>query len=223
MEGFREIVDYCGFGVLGYSGLPYTWDNRRQGITNIKVCLDRALANPSWLDMFGDSMVQHIQMCESNHSGLLIRTKTSRVVYRRGYHKRPFRYENMSRRHHTYYETVSEAWNTSCLSLGDVRANLGNVQMKLYTWEHDEFGNIRKELHQLRQKLEEERRRNVLSGLSHEEHWVMNILADVLAREEIMEKQRSRIDWLKVGDQNTGGFHANAKQQSRIKKIVHLK
>jgi hypothetical protein len=37
MEGFREAVEYCGFRDLGYTGLPYTWDNRREGAPNIKL------------------------------------------------------------------------------------------------------------------------------------------------------------------------------------------
>jgi hypothetical protein len=41
--------------------------------------------------------------------------------------------------------------------------------------------------------------------------------------EEIMEKQRSRIDWLHDGDRNTGFFHAEAKQRSCTNKIMHLK
>jgi hypothetical protein len=28
MEGFRDAVDYCRMTDLGFSGLPYTWDNR---------------------------------------------------------------------------------------------------------------------------------------------------------------------------------------------------
>jgi hypothetical protein len=51
----------------------------------------------------------------------------------------------------------------------------------------------------------------------------MNRLAEVLAREEIMEKQWARIDWLKAGDRNTRFFHAKAKQRSRVNKILHLK
>jgi hypothetical protein len=74
MEGFREVVDYCGFIDLSYSGLPYMWDNHRQGVANIKVHLDQALANQSWLDMIWDTIVQHIQMTESDHCGLLVRS-----------------------------------------------------------------------------------------------------------------------------------------------------
>jgi hypothetical protein len=38
-----------------------------------------------------------------------------------------------------------------------------------------------------------------------------------------MEKQLPRIDWFKAGDQNTGVFHAKAKQCSHVNKILHLK
>lgn len=83
MEGFREIVVYCRFSDLGYSGLPYTWDNRRQGLANIKVRLDRALANSKWLDLFRDLVVLYILMTESDHSGLLIRTNSLGEVHQR--------------------------------------------------------------------------------------------------------------------------------------------
>jgi hypothetical protein len=34
----------------------------------------------------------------------------------------------------------------------------------------------------------------------------MDRLAEVLAREEIMEKQHARVDWLQANDQNTAFF-----------------
>jgi len=47
-------------------------------------------------------------------------------------------------------------------------------------------------------------------------------LAEVLAREEAMEKQRSRVQWLHEGDRNTGFFQAKAKQRARSNKISAL-
>jgi hypothetical protein len=70
MEGFREVVQYCGFTDLGFSGAPFTWDNRRDGVHNIKVRLDRALADEKWLDLFGDSVVSHVQTTVSDHCAI---------------------------------------------------------------------------------------------------------------------------------------------------------
>jgi hypothetical protein len=46
---------------------------------------------------------------------------------------------------------------------------------------------VRKELHQLNSRLEEERKRNLTSGPSQEERRIMDQLAEVLMREEIMK------------------------------------
>lgn len=80
MEGFRDVISYAGFTDLGFRGLPYTWDNRRDGYNNIKVRLDRALADGLLLDVFGDSSVMHIQTAESDHCTLLIRLQREWMV-----------------------------------------------------------------------------------------------------------------------------------------------
>jgi hypothetical protein len=48
-------------------------------------------------------------------------------------------------------------------------------------------------------------------------------LADVLAREETMERQRSRIAWLKEGDRNTNFFQVKARARNRANRIKVLR
>jgi hypothetical protein len=57
MEAFREVLSDCNLTDLGFAGVPYTYDNKRQGRANVRVRLDRAVACPSWRDMFADSNV----------------------------------------------------------------------------------------------------------------------------------------------------------------------
>jgi hypothetical protein len=52
---------------------------------------------------------------------------------------------------------------------------------------------------------------------------MMSQLSEALAREEVMERQRSRVEWLREGDRNTGFFQAKAKARARTNRIHALK
>jgi hypothetical protein len=51
----------------------------------------------------------------------------------------------------------------------------------------------------------------------------MSQLSELLTREEIMEKQRARTEWLKDGDRNTAFFQAKSKERARINRISALR
>lgn len=77
MEGFRDAIEECNLEDLGYYGLPFTWDNKHQGDRNIKVRLDRALGDDSFMECFDNTIVHNVQCCESDHSSLLISVRRS--------------------------------------------------------------------------------------------------------------------------------------------------
>jgi hypothetical protein len=74
------------------------------------------------------------------------------------------------------------------------------MQVTLKTWEREQIGSVWGELRHLRYQLEETRRRSLQSGPTHAERAIMRRMAEVLAREEEMEKQRSRVEWLQARD-----------------------
>ena len=45
MAAFRDVLADCGLTDLGFVGLPFTYDNGRDGNANVKVRLDRAVAD----------------------------------------------------------------------------------------------------------------------------------------------------------------------------------
>jgi hypothetical protein len=55
MLDFREVLSYCDLHDLGFSGLPWTYDNKQAGDRNVRVRLDQVVASPSWMNWFPDA------------------------------------------------------------------------------------------------------------------------------------------------------------------------
>jgi hypothetical protein len=106
MDGFRDVVNACGFIDMGFLGLAYTWDNRQEGAHNIKVRLDHAFANPAFSDMFRNIKVWHVQNTESDHCCLVVECYRGR---RRSRRRQNFKDENMWRRDPSYSWLVEES------------------------------------------------------------------------------------------------------------------
>ena len=85
------------------------------------------------------------------------------------------------------------------------------------------FGSVKKQIKELREELEAERSNTLYWGPTAKKRAVMAKLSEVLAREEIMECQCSRISWLKEGDRNTEFFQAKARARTRTNRIKVLK
>jgi exonuclease III len=77
MERFRDCLTDCGLSDLGFSGYPFTWNNKRDGQDNIQARLDRATCNCSFSQLFPATMVEHIATEESDHFALLIKVQES--------------------------------------------------------------------------------------------------------------------------------------------------
>lgn len=59
MNFFRSTMHNCGLEDLGFSGMKFTWFNRRKK-RPIFERLDRILANANWLSLFPDYNVTHL-------------------------------------------------------------------------------------------------------------------------------------------------------------------
>jgi hypothetical protein len=74
MEGFREAIQTCNLGDLGFRGPKFTWSNKRGRGVFVKERLDRGLASPDWCALFPKAGIEvDVSTC-SDHLPLWLRT-----------------------------------------------------------------------------------------------------------------------------------------------------
>jgi hypothetical protein len=188
MKKFRRCLTDCRLVDLGYSGYPFTWDNKREGLANVQAHLDRATSNEQFLDMFPQTNVQHIITEESDHMALLIR-----VAVEADSHSLPasrgFMFEEMWTKHENYDSMVKNAWQASTWCGGGVDGlwnRLKEVSKEMKRWSFNSFGSVRKEIKRLKAELEAAKTQALCSDTSLEVRRIEQKLHEVFEKEEIM-------------------------------------
>ncbi|XP_073357926.1 uncharacterized protein [Aegilops tauschii subsp. strangulata] len=174
---------------LGFSGYPFTWDNKREGMENIQVRLDRATCNGDFAQLFPATEVIHVMTEESDPQAQVI--KALKMIGDKGEHgQRPFMYEAVWVRHEQYETMVAAAWEeahaanqgggrlaTTCNSL---RAATRSMQ----EWSRRVFGSIRKQIGHLKAQLIDAKERAARTGYRTEIKEIEDQLHELYEREE---------------------------------------
>jgi hypothetical protein len=155
MRAFREAVEDCALQDLCFSGLPFTWDNRQDGHTNVKSRIDRALGNVALLHQFQVVKVKHVSIVHSEHC--MVVTELRKHAQFRPTGNRVFRYENVWQTHGDYAQIFRQLWEGAekGVGLGGFAKSLKSMQTGLNARETTTFGNFKKKLDNLRKELEQ--------------------------------------------------------------------
>jgi hypothetical protein len=221
MQSFRDALEHCEVYDLGFSGLPWTFDNKQKGNKNVKVRLDRVVALNSWKDWFKDAHLTHMVSSRSDRPPILLELSPN-IEHGRARHIT--RYEIMWEREELLPDEIKHAWETGIQArdLGDVAGKLRGVMSALKAWSREKFGAITSELEKLRRKLEELHEKDP-KEVDEDMEKLHDRMDELLYREEMMWLQRSRISWLKEGDMNTKFFHQRAAGHAKNNRIKSLK
>ncbi|XP_073355205.1 uncharacterized protein [Aegilops tauschii subsp. strangulata] len=152
MGVFRDCLETCELRDLGFSSLPYTYNNGQDGNRNVQVLLDRACVDEALRDLFPAARVVHLATFCSDHSPLLVNLEGVQEQRRR---PSASRYEIMWERDFKLPTVIPEAWakHRPAGNLGSVALSLKEVMKDLRQWSKATFGNVVKEIESLRGKL----------------------------------------------------------------------
>lgn len=155
---------------------------------------------------FPGSFVHHPHCISSDHCPLLISLSGLDPPP----HQRSFKFEEMWLSDEWCAETVEASWSSHSHGPGDsqILKQIEKCGKDLAWWNHNVFGNVRKELERKKSLLVQAEQAAIVNG---QNQWLRELKDEVnllLVRESRLWSQRSQVLWIKHGDNNTRLFIA---------------
>ncbi|KAL5783938.1 hypothetical protein ACOSQ2_006330 [Xanthoceras sorbifolium] len=223
MFNFRSIVELCDFVDLGFSGLLFTWNNKRGGSRNVQERLDRFFATSQWVNLFSGIKVEHLGFMFSDHRPISAKFVCGGSNISGG-RDRKFRFEPFWLKDEECYSVICTAWGgfASDVSGRGLRDKLVMCADRLENWSKVKFGSLKKAIDRKRCEInllyDRQQTNQVLNVIKTRERE----LESLLSKEELYWKQRSRVDWLLAGDKNSKFFHRRASARKKKNLISSL-
>eukprot|EP00253_Pinus_taeda_P018446 PITA_18446 len=225
-EAFTSFIDNVKLvDILPKSG-NFTWNNRRGGERLIASRLDRFLISENII-LDGITVKSDILPTGGSDHWPISLTVAVQSTPR----NKPFRFEKLWLDHPNFLELVEKWWSEPLEGNGSKMFNLQKklriIKEKIKEWNRTVFGDIFKEKTRIEEKLEQIHK-DWASGHSNEEYAeqersLTHQWHNRCKQEETLWKQKSRIQWLKEGEQNTKFFHRSALDYRSANKILEIK
>ncbi|KAG2313013.1 hypothetical protein Bca52824_024570 [Brassica carinata] len=208
-SAFRSFVTQNGLWDLKHSGEHLSWRGNRH-THFIRSRLDRAMGNCSWAEAYPMGRCRYLRFEGSDHRPLMTYFNGEKPK-RRGM----FRFNRALTEQEEVTGIIDEAWNAS--PLDSVILKLNKCRRSIILWAKEQQSQSNLIIKQTQEALE-----RALSDPFPDTCLIESLNSDLrkayLAEEQFW-LQRSRIQWLKQGDKNTGFFHAATRTRRTINAI----
>ncbi|KAH7848240.1 hypothetical protein Vadar_001278 [Vaccinium darrowii] len=219
---FNTCLHDIGMDDMPFKGLLFTWSNKRGGVGDIKSKLDRVLINGSWMDSFPEAETIFLAPGVSDHSCILVNVLPDCP------RKKPFKFFGFWMKHEKFKEEVQKSWmlpiNGPIWSRLDgklkrLKPVLRSFNKKFYSQISERVIQAREELGQVQLQCAQDPSNTTLVDTKK----VLYLkFVDLSLAEEAFKKQKSRVQWLSLGDQNTRFFNLKMKSHCLRNKILSL-
>ena len=211
-SNFRSFLSSNDLFVLKHTRNFLSWRGTRS--TYLVHCrLDRAIANSAWSDLFPNARSHYLAFEASDHRPLL-----STFDSKRKRSSKIFRYDIRLRENEEVKSLISKVWaDYQHLS---VHLRIQKSRQVISVWSKQFYVNSKKRTTELKVALD-----STLTAPVSDDENISRINKELLMAykaEEEYWKQRSRLQWLTLGDKNTSFFHATTKGRRARNRISVL-
>ncbi|XP_060968323.1 uncharacterized protein LOC115710989 [Cannabis sativa] len=225
IEAFRNTLDHCHLQDLPYEGDRFTWVKNRKAVTTIKERLDWVFTNHLWSSIFEVPTVSHLDFFSSDHRAIATTVTSLHSTAAPPQKHSRFRFEKLWLADPESKEIISSCWSDVSHpdSITNITQKLECCAKSLQQWHIRKYGHMKKRIDEAQSTV------TTLNNISNHSPTTAaslktseSILDDLLEQEEMYWQQRSRIDWLQLGDRNTKFFHSKASARKANNKIKFL-
>ena len=205
ISDFRTFFSEGDLFDLQHTGDPLSWrGNRVNGVVRCR--LARAASNTKWADNFPFARCQYLGFEGSDHKPLIS------FFDKGGRRKRGmFRYDRRSCKNEEAKSIITAAL-TDC-SEASVSEKLAHTRGAISLWNRTKQRNSKLGIEKKKLELNEALSEPIEDTVKIQD--INKQLTAAYLAEEDYWRQRSRLLWLKLGDRNTGYFHAITKSRKR--------
>ncbi|KAL8503341.1 hypothetical protein ACS0TY_022178 [Phlomoides rotata] len=222
MKAFQEALDSIGMKEIVAPGPKFTWIKKFKGKVGILEKLDRFFANDLWNKLFPGAKAANLGLFGSDHRAVKVLFNFA-VQRRRIESKRRFFFENKWMLESNYKEAVLEAWKVDS-SVTKLLDRIKKCTDSLQKWAKENTGCILKRIKTVSNLLDSKLNDEALNEDDNEVRELEVELEKLYTQEEMHLHQRSRNNWLALGDRNTVFFHRAAsgrKKRNLIRGIMN--
>jgi len=222
MDRLETCIREAKVDDLRYSGMHYTWTNQCPENLIMRK-LDRVLVNEKWNLTFPLSEASFLPSGMSDHSPMVVKVARNDQNI-----KKPFRFFDMWMDHEEFMPVVKKVWDQNsggCL-MYQLCCKLRKLKQELKLFNKTHFSNISDRVKNAKDEMDKaQQAMHTAHGnttLCMRERDVVRNYASTVRAEESFFKQKARIQWLRLGDQNTSFFHKSVNGRHNKNRLLSV-